>query len=136
MKRAFCLIACSMVIVVVLCHAALAQSTEFTYQGRLLSGALPANGSHDFDFSLFDAITAGNQIGSTASLTAVNSADGSKVVAAVSGGPIYTATLTAGSTTVGTAGSLVGGNLAAIELLYIGNGKFFILSQEGAITSF
>jgi hypothetical protein len=49
-----------------------AQSTEFTYQGRLLSSTFPANGSHDFEFSLWDAVTDGNQIGSTVTLTAVN----------------------------------------------------------------
>ena len=56
----------------VLCLTTKAQSTEFTYQGRLLSGTSPANGSHDFEFSLYDAILDGNQIGSTVSLTAVN----------------------------------------------------------------
>ena len=49
-----------------------AQSTEFTYQGRLLSGDVPANGNHDFEFTLWDAETSGNQIGSTVTLTAVN----------------------------------------------------------------
>jgi hypothetical protein len=49
-----------------------AQSTEITYQGRLLNGTSPANGSHDFEFSLYDGITGGSQIGSTVSLTAVN----------------------------------------------------------------
>jgi len=29
-----------------------AQSTEFTYQGRLLFGDVPANGSYDFEFAL------------------------------------------------------------------------------------
>ena len=28
-----------------------AQSTEFTYQGRLLFGDVPANGSYDFEFA-------------------------------------------------------------------------------------
>jgi hypothetical protein len=37
--------------------------TEFTYQGQLNEGAVPANGSYDFRFSLHDAATDGNQIG-------------------------------------------------------------------------
>ena len=49
-----------------------AQSTEFTYQGRLLSGAVPADGSHDFEFALWDGDSGSNQIGPTISLTQVN----------------------------------------------------------------
>ena len=48
------------------------QSTEFTYQGRLLSGDVPANGSYDFEFVLFDAASAGNQLGTTFPLSAVS----------------------------------------------------------------
>src|SRR5687767_12930571 len=51
---------------------ATAQSTEFTYQGRLLSGEVPANGAHDFEFLLWDEITTGTQIGPTVTLTNVN----------------------------------------------------------------
>jgi len=32
---------------------AFAQTTEFTYQGRLVDGSLPANTPHDFEFRLF-----------------------------------------------------------------------------------
>src|SRR2546427_10374513 len=39
---------------------ATAQSTAFTYQGRLSSGANPANGSYDLRFAVYDA----NQFGS------------------------------------------------------------------------
>jgi hypothetical protein len=52
-------------------HAAQAQGTAFTYQGRLNKGAGTANGSYDLTFSLFDAGTAGNQIGGTLTNTAV-----------------------------------------------------------------
>lgn len=38
--------------------------TAFTYQGRLTLGGSPANGAYDFEFRLFDAATAGNQVGS------------------------------------------------------------------------
>jgi len=49
-----------------------AQSTEFTYQGRLLFGDVPANGSYDFEFALFDADSGGHQLGATFPLSAVN----------------------------------------------------------------
>ncbi len=66
--------------------AAQAQSSAFTYQGRLnLSGA-PATGLFDLHFSLFDAPTAGAQIG----LTLTN------LAAPVSNG-LFTATLDFGA---------------------------------------
>jgi|ERR1043166_832872 hypothetical protein len=42
-----------------------AQTTEFTYQGNLKDGGVAANGNYDFEFALFDAVSGGNQIGST-----------------------------------------------------------------------
>src|ERR1700722_16660611 len=39
-----------------------AQGTAFFYQGRLNDGGIAANGSFDFQFSLFDASTNGNLI--------------------------------------------------------------------------
>lgn len=47
-----------------------AQTSVFTYQGRLNDGGIPANGSYDMQFKLFDDSTAGNQIGTT--LTVIN----------------------------------------------------------------
>src|SRR5262249_32567856 len=44
---------------------ALAQTSAFTYQGRLTDGASAANGTYQMQFALFDASSAGNQIGST-----------------------------------------------------------------------
>src|ERR1035437_355680 len=44
-----------------------AQTTEFTYQGSLKDGASPANGSYDFEFVLYDALTGGSQDGATLS---------------------------------------------------------------------
>lgn len=44
--------------------AAAAQSTAFTYQGRLKNGATPANGLHDFRFTLFSAASGGVALGS------------------------------------------------------------------------
>ena len=45
--------------------SALAQTTEFTYQGSLKDGAAAANGNYNFEFALFDALSGGTQIGST-----------------------------------------------------------------------
>lgn len=42
-----------------------AQTTSFTYQGRLTDNVLPANGPYDFQFKLFDAAVGGTQIGAT-----------------------------------------------------------------------
>ena len=39
--------------------------TGFTYQGKLIDGGVPANGTYDFQFRLFDALISGNQVGST-----------------------------------------------------------------------
>lgn len=62
----------SMVLICLTMTSVHAQSTEFTYQGRLLSGAVPADGSHDFEFSLWDGDSGGNQIGTIITLTQVN----------------------------------------------------------------
>lgn len=43
----------------------------FTYQGYLDNGGDPANGLYDFEFSLYDAANAGNQIGASVTATAV-----------------------------------------------------------------
>ena len=45
--------------------AALAQTTVFTYQGKLADGATPANGNYEFQFRLYDAqaVGTGTQIG-------------------------------------------------------------------------
>lgn len=42
-----------------------AQTTAFSFQGRLNDGTNHANGHYDLQFKLFDAITAGSQVGST-----------------------------------------------------------------------
>lgn len=45
--------------------AASAQGTAFTYEGRLIDGGAPANGSYDVQFKLFNAASAGSQVGGT-----------------------------------------------------------------------
>ena len=43
--------------------ATFAQTSEFTYQGRLNDGGAPANGTYDLSFSLYDAETESTSIG-------------------------------------------------------------------------
>src|SRR2546422_896579 len=47
-----------------LTHAALAQNTAFTYQGKLTDSGNPANGLYDMVFGLYDAPTNGNFLNS------------------------------------------------------------------------
>lgn len=42
-----------------------AQTTAFTYQGKLTDAGNPANGNYDLQFKLFDALAAGTQQGAT-----------------------------------------------------------------------
>lgn len=62
----------------VIAAAAAAQTTAFTYQGRLTDAGLPANGAYDFHFWLFDTLAdgTGTQIG-TANVTNVTVTNGS-----------------------------------------------------------
>ena len=55
----------SLLITLFVCGAtlALAQSTEFTYQGNLVENSIPANGNYDFEFRLFAVSTDGTPIG-------------------------------------------------------------------------
>src|SRR5262249_34910638 len=48
-----------------------AQTTAFTYQGKLSDGGNPANGSYDFQFALFDSLAGGTPIGLTVTHAAV-----------------------------------------------------------------
>jgi len=50
--------------------------TAFTYQGQLKQSGSPANGSFAMDFKLFDAASAGSQVGPTVSLPTVGVANG------------------------------------------------------------
>ena len=54
-----------------------AQTTAFIYQGSLNSGGVVANGSHDFEFALFDAVSGGAQLGSTITQNSVAVTNGS-----------------------------------------------------------
>ena len=59
-----------------------------------------------------------------------SSADGNKLVAVVDEGQIYSTA----STTPGSGGSISGRSSDAIELIYLGNGIFSVLSHEGSLT--
>jgi hypothetical protein len=48
-----------------------AQTTSFTYQGRLTTNNTPATGAFDFEFRLFDTLSGGIQQGSAQTLTNV-----------------------------------------------------------------
>ena len=56
--------------------ASTANAQSFTYQGSLKDGGSPANGLFNLDFALFDAASAGTQIGSTIMQNNVNVAQG------------------------------------------------------------
>jgi hypothetical protein len=63
-----------------------------------------------------------------------SSTDGTRLAAVVNSGQIFTSSGSSSSTTtIGTAGELVGGPSTAIELQYIGNGVWIPLSHEGTI---
>ncbi len=62
MKKSFRAAILCLVAVFSAAVAAHAQTTEFTYQGRLTSSAQNATGGFDFEFRLFDAETGGTEI--------------------------------------------------------------------------
>jgi trimeric autotransporter adhesin len=96
-----------------------AQTTAFTYQGRLTDSSLPANGAYDFQFKLFDAVSAGTQIGSTLAPTNV----------AVSSG-LFTVSLDFG------AAAFPGANRwLEISVRVAGGGTFTTLTPRQPLTS-
>ncbi|HVF30416.1 MAG TPA: tail fiber domain-containing protein [Pyrinomonadaceae bacterium] len=68
------LIAGFMLVLVTFAHG---QSSEFSYQGSLTQNGNPANGNFFFEFRLFDALVAGNQIGTTVTQNNVPVSNGS-----------------------------------------------------------
>lgn len=55
---------------------AVAQTSQFTYQGQLSDGGSPANGLFDLQFKLFDAAAGGGQQGATVTLDNVQVTNG------------------------------------------------------------
>src|SRR6266550_3507881 len=64
--------------------------TAFTYQGRLTDGANPANGRYDLQFSIYDGLSLGNQIGSVVTNLAVTVSNGLFTVNLDFGANIFT----------------------------------------------
>src|SRR5437879_6873130 len=96
-----------------------AQTSMFTYQGRLTDGGTPANGIYDLQFGLWDSLSSGSQIGSTQTLPAVQ----------VSGG-VFTVTLDFG------ANAFPGANrFLEISAQLSGAGSFTLLLPRQQITS-
>src|SRR5215470_6606450 len=48
-----------------------AQTSAFTYQGKLSDSGTAANGNYDFQFKLYDALSSGTQQGTTVTLNSV-----------------------------------------------------------------
>jgi hypothetical protein len=64
-------------IICLLCFiSAQAQTTSFTYQGKLSDNNLAATGTYQMQFALFDAASGGNQIGATVPNSSVSVSDG------------------------------------------------------------
>jgi len=57
------------------------QGTAFTYQGYLRQSGTPVNANHDFQFSLWTAVSGGSQVGATQTLTNVSVQNGLFTVA-------------------------------------------------------
>src|SRR5213083_899216 len=53
-----------------------AQTTSFTYQGRLTDSGTAANGNYDLQFALFDSVAGGTQVGSTQTINTVAVSNG------------------------------------------------------------
>jgi len=59
------LVSISLLLVVCLVSTASAQSTAFTYQGRLADSGTSVNGNYDLQFALWNSLSGGAQVGST-----------------------------------------------------------------------
>src|SRR5690349_13785388 len=58
------------------CASAAAQTTAFTYQGKLIDSGNPGNGNYDLQFTLFDALSAGTQQGVPMTISTVAVSNG------------------------------------------------------------
>lgn len=69
---------------------AFAQGTAFTYQGRLNDGGLPANGSFDLTFALFNVSSNGSAVAGPITNSAVSVSNGLFTVRVDFGGDVFT----------------------------------------------
>ena len=96
------------------------QGNSFTYQGRLTDGSLPANGSFDLTFALFDNSSGGNGVGPTLTNSATPVSDG-----------LFVATLDFGA-------NIFIGDARWLEIgvrTNAGGGAFFILAPRQPISA-
>ena len=96
-----------------------AQSSAFTYQGRLNDNGVPANGSYDLSFSLYDDATAGTQQGNTITNLSTTVSNG-----------LFTVTLDFGATNFPGADRWL-----AIGVRATGPGAFVTLNPRQKITA-
>ncbi len=80
---------CIMLIILIISNAALAQTTAFTYQGKLTDAGNPANGNYDLQFKLFDALSGGVQQGATLTRNPVAASAGIFTVTLDFGGSVF-----------------------------------------------
>jgi len=66
----------TLVLVILFAAKANAQTSSFTYQGRLSDGGTVANGNYDLQFALWDSTSGGTQIGSTQTINTVSVSNG------------------------------------------------------------
>lgn len=118
MERRRSNIAGAIVLVFVFTFGAYAQSTGFTYQGRLLDAGLPPTGNYDFEFRLFDSLVSGTQQGATLTVSGVSVTNG-----------IFTVRLDFGAQFPGAARFL------QIAVRPAGGGAFTTLAPRQPITS-
>ena len=67
-----------------------AQGTAFSYQGQLGDSGVPANGSYDFRFAIFNAVTNGTQVGLPVTNSAVAVSNGLFTVTLDFGAGVFT----------------------------------------------
>src|SRR5713226_9634895 len=99
--------------------SAFAQTSGFTYQGRLTDGGTPATGNYDLQFALWDSLSGGAQIGSTQTVSSVSVSNG-----------IFTVTLDFGANAFSGADRFL-----EISARAAGGGSFTLLSPRQQITS-
>ncbi|PHQ79002.1 MAG: hypothetical protein COB69_08840, partial [Phycisphaera sp.] len=76
MNRFATWLSASAVLALVASPLAAQTDTTFTYQGELKESSNAANGMYNMDFSMFDALAGGSQIGSTVSVAGEDVVDG------------------------------------------------------------
>src|SRR6266851_3051692 len=109
----------TLVLVILFAAKAVAQTSSFTYQGRLTDGGTAANGNYDLQFALWDSVSGGSQIGSTQTLDTV----------AVSNG-VFTVSLDFGANSFNGASRFL-----EISARLSGAGSFTLLTPRQQLTS-